>query len=401
MKLDKNLGARLVRSQEGTISPKLPVTESSSPPAREAAHEVRAVSGAGREPVHDLQAQIASRLDPRLELLRQAKVAEELGSRFVASVLNAAYRQLHKAPATEALITGWQGDPSAAAVAMRLNAALHLLARRAASPALTALYQGRHDNFDSAIGMALASHDRLIVAAMAHPTQTNEVGRAAALLSALLTVRRQFELPFELLEMGSSSGLNLNLGRYAYDLGGLKAGDQESSVKIRPQWRGNAPSFNSEIIIQSARGVDLNPLDPADPVTAERLMSYVWADQPVRRTRLAAALRLAQIYRPCVDRGNAAEWLAKQLLAPQGEVVRVVFHSMALQYFSPQNKSAVHDAIMAAATRATARQPLARISFEWNADRTAVDLTLSVWPGNETRILAQCEPYGGWIDWSG
>lgn len=335
------------------------------------------------------------------ELGRQAMVARNLGSPFVAAVLEAGERQLHRAPMTARLIAGWPQSPSAAALAMRFNAALHALARREILPVLTALYKGEHDEFDHAIGRALATQDGFIATWMRDTPQTNEVGRAAAICAALMAVQRNMGLPFELLELGSSCGLNLNLARYAYELGGLGAGVAGSPVRIAPVWRGERPVI-APFEVVAARGVDLNPLDAGDAMTRERLLAYVWADQPARARRLEQALELARRHPPLVDRGEALPWIVRQLEVPQqAGRCRTVFHSMVLQYLSDHDRRAVIGAIRAAGERATVEKPLAWISFEWTSLRDEVQLILTCWPDGERRILATCHAYGNWIDWQG
>jgi hypothetical protein len=335
------------------------------------------------------------------ELRRQAKVARDLGSPFVAAVLEAAQRQLARAPRTATLIAEWPADPSAAALAMRLNAALHALARRGDPARLQALYAGEHDDFDGAIGAVLASEDAFIAEWMLHTPQTNEVGRAAALIAALMVAQRRFGLPFELLELGSSCGLNLNLARYAYDLGGVAAGDPDSPVHVAPRWHGPAP-VAAPVDVVAARGVDLNPLDAGDGPTRERLLSFIWADQPSRARRLEQALGLAEQYRPRIDRGHAKPWLAERLAESQQEGrCRVVFHSMVLQYMTAEERAVIVGSIRSAGTRADARRPLAWISFEWTPTRSEVQLKLTCWPSGEARLLATCHAYGNWVAWRG
>lgn len=335
----------------------------------------------------------------RGELRRQARVARELGSPFVAAVLEAGHRQLGRAPLTADFIASWQHDPSAAALAMRFNSALHAVARRGASPALSALYQGEHDDFDGAIAAALAAEDDFIAEWMHDTPQTNEVARAGAVAAALMVARRELGHPFELLEMGASCGLNLNLARYSYNLGGVLAGLPDSSIRIAPDWRG-APPVSAPIEVVGARGVDLNPLDAGDEATRERLLSYVWADQCGRARRLEQALALARMHPPRVDRGNAAIWLSEQLAAQQKSgVCRVVFHSMVLQYLTAEERQRVAGQIREAGERATAERPLAWISLEWTPTRSDVQLSLTCWPSGERHLLATCHPYGDWIDW--
>ncbi|WP_422055663.1 DUF2332 domain-containing protein [Sphingomonas sp.] len=342
-----------------------------------------------------------TRVGSQGELRRQSQVTRGLGSDFVASVLEAGDRQLHRAPRTAALIDGWPADPSAAALAMRFNAALHALARRGDVADLSALYQRDHDDFDRAIGTALATHDRFIVGWMHAPTQTNEVARAAGFAAALMALRVRTEMPVELLEIGSSCGLNLNLARYRYALGDLVAGALDSPVRIAPQWRGINP-VAAPIEVVAARGVDLNPLDAQDRAARERLLSFVWADQPRRIERLKAALRIARAHPPTLMRGDATAWLPDQLARPQADgVCRVVFHSMVLQYLDPAARNSVIDAIHAAGARAHAARPLAWLSLEWTPGRERVELALTCWPDGARRVLATCHPYGEWFDWHG
>jgi hypothetical protein len=335
------------------------------------------------------------------ELWRQAEVARNLGSPFVGAVLEAGQRQLHRAPRTAEIIAGWRRDPSAAALAMRFNAALHALARRGAPPVLQALYRREHEDFEGAVGEALAGADDFIAEWMHHTPQTNEVGRAAAIGAALMEVGQRFGLPFELFEIGSSCGLNLNLHRYDYDLAGTFPGIPGSPVKIAPEWRGEPPRV-APLEVLRARGVDLNPLDPNDATTCERLLSFVWADQPHRAARLEEALAMARQHPPALERGNAIPWIAARLAEPQeAGVCRAVFHSMFIQYLDVQDRRAIIESIHAAGDRATLDRPLAWISLEWTLTRSEVQLSLTCWPSGETRLLATCHPYGEWIDWRG
>lgn len=334
------------------------------------------------------------------ELGRMARVAADMGAPFIAAILDAGRRQLWRAPRTEATILGWIGDPRTAAVAMRFNAALHFLARRGTPPTLAALYRGDHQDFDGAIGEALAEQDDLVAGFLSRTPQTNEVGRAAAIVAALLAVRQQFGLPFELIEIGSSCGLNLNLDRYAYHLGGVLVGDGESPVQIAPRWTGPAP-VPAPLEIVAARGVDLNPLDPHDPATCERLKAYIWADQPWRIQRLEQALVLARRHPPRLDQGDATTWLTAQLARPQPDgVCRIVMHSMVWQYLQPEHRTALAARIHAAGRPARVETPLAWIGLEWTEARDEVHLSLEVFPGDgQRRVLATCHPYGNALHW--
>jgi hypothetical protein len=334
------------------------------------------------------------------DLIRQANICRQLGSPFVADVLEAAYRHLLAGPKTASVLAGWPGNPAAAALSLRLNAAFHAIARNNELASLSALYRGDHRDFDDAIAEALHLKDDVIAEWLGHPTQTNEVGRAAAFFAALVWLRARSDREFELLELGSSSGLNLNMARYGYLLGGVPAGDATSPIQLQPDWRGSPLRVAAEPVIRSARGVDLRPLDPTDAATRDRLLAYVWADQPTRIRRLERALALAREARPLVDRANATTWLRDKLRAPQEKGrARIVIHSMVMQYCSKEDRASLARTLRLAGSRATVDRPIARIGFEWTPDRRQVHLNLTSWPGGTTALLAICHPYGDWIDW--
>jgi hypothetical protein len=344
---------------------------------------------------------IADALPTRGPLRRQAEAVRAMGSTFVAAVLEAGERQLHRAPRTAALIAAWPRDVAADALAMRFNAALHAVARGGTIATLTELYRDQAGDFDRVIGEALEIADDVIVEWMRDPPQTNEVGRTAAIMAALMVVRAHHDMPCELRELGASAGLNLNLDRYAYDLGGRVVGTAGSPVRVAPEWRGPPPCVHPVEIV-SARGVDLRPLDVTDAAACARLMAYIWADQHDRSERLAEALAIAQARPPQVDTGDIAVWLPEQLAAAQPDgCCRVVVHSMALQYLDPARRQTVETAFRDAGARATATRPLARVAFEWTPARDAVHLSLTVWPDGRTHHLATCHAYGAWIDWHG
>ena len=208
-------------------------------------------------------------------------------------------------------------------------------------------------------------------------------------------------MPFQLLELGASCGLNLNLARYAYRLGSVSAGDPTSAVRIAPQWRGADPP-SSAVSVVAARGVDLNPLSASDPTHRERLLAFTWVDQPARLDRLVAALEVAVAHPPEVHHGEAKLWLERRLAERQPEgVCRAVVHTMFLQYLTDHDRHEIAAMLATAGAKATAERPLVEIGFEWTSDRREVQLRCSRWPTGESTVLATCHPYGDWMEWHG
>jgi hypothetical protein len=344
-------------------------------------------------------------------LCAQAARIAVLGSPFVSHLVEAAWRALDRAPALALMLDSWPGDFGADAVALRLASALHALALRGTPPRLAALFAAREGDFDSVVGEALAQQEKFIIAWMARPTQTNEVARSAALMAALLTLDAERAMPVDLLELGASAGLNLNVAHYRFILGDTACGPADSPLQLAPDWQGGSPP-QGRIAVASARGVDLAPINCCDPAAALRMQAYVWPDKPGRLVHLSAAQQIARVHPPQVDRGNAATWLRQRLALPQARGTRrVIFHSMVMQYLSAGERGAIAQSIIRAGALATPDNPLAWIALEWTPDRRAVMLHATHWGGGmagqggtsdgcgSTRALARCDPYGEWLAW--
>ncbi len=128
-------------------------------------------------------------------------------------------------------------------------------------------------------------------------TQTNEVGRCTALLPALTVVHRRAGRPLALVDLGASAGLNLLFDRYTYRYhpggpAGAPGSPVELDCRVRtgqlPEGLGTPPPP-----VVGRLGLDLSPLDPADPDDARWLLACMWPDDLPRFRRLRAALDLA------------------------------------------------------------------------------------------------------------
>ncbi|RZJ95402.1 MAG: DUF2332 family protein [Brevundimonas sp.] len=307
-------------------------------------------------------------------------------------------------------VLNWPGNPEhdVDALPLRLMGGLHDLARSGRRERLSALYAALGEGFGddaawSVLDGALAEEAEWLSPWLDGPPQTNEVARSAGLMGGLLILSRTYGLPFALYELGASAGLNTVLDRYAFDLGGVAAGDASSPLTIAPEWRG-APPPSAEVRVVRRGAVDRAPMDPADPLTRRRLSAYVWADQAARLERLDKALTIAAAQDTRVETGDAADWLERQLdPAPEPGVCRVVVHTIAYQYFSPDSQARVRGRIEAAGARALPDAPVAwlRLEAEGGAFQRRPVLRLTAWPGLEDRVLAVVHPHGEWFDWRG
>lgn len=298
-------------------------------------------------------------------------------------------------------LRGWPGDPRAAAdaVPLRLCGGLHELVRSGRLPQLAAFYPpyppAAADRMGSALDQAFSRPG--LASWLDGPPQTNEVGRSAALMAGLLTFVARFPLPIDLLELGASAGLNLQLDRFCFRLGGRHIGDALSPLRITPEWHGPPPPA-ATLELASRAGVDRSPLDPRRD--GERLLAYVWADQIGRIEQLEAALSIARAHPLTVEVGDAADWVEGRLARPQNEGLgRVIMHSIVFQYLSPKRQAWVTRAIQRAGAQATETRPLGWLRFERDGPDRDAYLRLRTWPGANEQLLARSHPHGASISW--
>jgi len=299
-------------------------------------------------------------------------------------------------------ILDWPGEPVADALALQLVGGLHALHRANVDPALSAVFAGAETGptrIVATLKAALIAHDPALLPWLDGPPQTNEAGRSAGLMTGLLHLATRYGPKFEVLEIGSSAGLNLLIDRYRFNLGGVMAGPAESPVTIRPEWRGETPP-DLVVEIESARGVDIHPLDLADPAAGIRLATYVWVDAVKRQARLAAAIAMVREGGVDLVEGDAADWVEAQLAEPQPEgVTRVLMHSVVWQYLPPASRERIRVAMEEAGARATLDRPLGWVMMEPNRDLHRHEVRVRGWPGDRAmELVALTHAHGAWVE---
>ncbi|MCW3848142.1 DUF2332 domain-containing protein [Sphingomonas sp. LB-2] len=297
---------------------------------------------------------------------------------------------------TGARVLDWDGEPTRDALPLRLIGGLHALVRAGADTELASVFAGNVSA--EALNRVLVRHDAALLPWLVGPPQTNEPGRSGALIVGLLEIARRHGPRIEIIEIGSSGGLNLLIGRYRFDLGGAMLGPEESPVKIAPEWRGNTPAIPT-IEIVSARGCDIQPLDVTDPAVEARLAAYVWAEKPERLARLENAIGMIRERGIDLVASDAAPWVEARLAEPQeAGVTRVLMHSVVWQYLPDESQQRIRAAMAEAGERATAERPLAWVTME--PDRALGEQVISVksWPGHgEWDVVATAHAHAAWV----
>lgn len=232
-------------------------------------------------------------------------------------------------------------------------------------------------------------------------TQTQVVRRCTCLLPAFGQVHREAGAPLALIDVGASAGLNLNFDRYAYRYlrdGSevLRWGRGVAQVELEADLRGpgTLPAPPREIPVARRDGIDLNPIDLADPDELLWLRALIWPEHVERHAQLVdAAAELG--HSPIgLHRGDASRDLPHLLERVPDETALVVYSTIAM-YQIPRDGRQQITAALEARSR---ERPVWRVALE-GVHPPSLTLTRYRSGSGETELLARASPHGWWIEW--
>jgi len=234
--------------------------------------------------------------------------------------------------------------------------------------------------------------------------QTNEPQRCFALLPVFLTIARISAKPLDLLELGTSGGLNLFWDQYQYCYREGRWGKRTAALELAGEETAGAtvPTdlLQQRIEVQHRRGIDLDPIDVRSIEGVRYLESFLLGDD-VRIERLRRAAAVVRQNPPELIRGDYLERLPEQLTHRNGDALTVVFQTISTIYL-PVDRRRVLNEIVEDAGR---KIPLAWISTptpeEHRERRGDYPLELMIWPGGEKRTVARMSNSGDCLQWIG
>lgn len=241
-------------------------------------------------------------------------------------------------------------------------------------------------------------------------TQTNEVGRSAALLPAVAETAGSAG-PVALVDLGTSAGLNLLMDRWSYTWRterGEVVLPGEPTVQVSCDVLGPATLPTSRPAIDWRLGIDRSPADVRDPDDVDWLLACVWPEEVGRFERLRAALDVARSDPPAVRAGDVVDDLAATVAAVPDDLHPVLVTSWVLNYLPDARQRAfvrtVEDLgterdltlVSLESARRTARLP-------WPASVAGLDVTIvGVFRWRDGRLEAAApataHPHGWWMD---
>ena len=234
-----------------------------------------------------------------------------------------------------------------------------------------------------------------------HRTQTQVVRRCTCLLPVLALVYREAAAPLALIDVGASAGLNLNFDRYAYRY--LRAGREvlrwgrdAARVELEADLRGpgTLPEPPLEIPVASRDGIDVNPIDLADPDELLWLRALIWPEHMERHGQLvdaAAELKASPIR---LHRGDATRDLPHLLERVPAEVALVVYSTIALYQIPREGRRRIAEAL----AECSRGRPVWQVALEGDHP-PSLTLTRYLEGSGQTELLARTSPHGWWIEW--
>jgi hypothetical protein len=332
----------------------------------------------------------------------QAEGCAALGSPLYAVLLQRVADDIASGGPAYDVLRGHEDDPGPSALALRLMGGVHRLVLERRAPALALTYPsvggtGDPDAAWAALRPVLAEFAEELRASLGQPPQTNEVGRAAALVGGLLRVAAADARPLRLVEIGTSAGLNLRADRFRIELAdGRAVGPAESPVVLTDAWHGGLPPLDRALVVVERTGCDLAPVDPTTTEGRLLLTSYVWPDQLARLERLRGALELAREVPATVVASGAADFLDGIEL--REGTTTVVWHSVMWQYLDAAERARVAARLDELGAHASDRAGFAHLALEPRRQTPGAAheflVVLRTWPGAEERVLGRAEPHG-------
>lgn len=344
---------------------------------------------------------------PRERLTRQfrsqADWCARLGSALYEDLLLKTADDIEREGPTWAVISGLEGSPTSSAPALRFMGAVHRLVLQGKAGELARFYPsaGGTDDGDAwpAFVATVEQHHDELIGSQVRGVQTNEVGRATALVCGFLVGARDTGFPLRVLETGASAGLNLRWDHFLYEARGQKWGPEDSSVRLC-DYNSEVPlPFDVSASVIERAGCDINPLDVTTDEGRLTLLAYVWPDQVHRIRLLKGAMEIAKRVPVTVEKAGAAAWIEARLRDLPDGVATVVYHSIFFQYMPKEEGDAFVAAIESAGERATATAPLAWLRFEPGGAQA--ETRLKMWPGGEDRSIATSSFHGAAVRYLG
>jgi len=240
-------------------------------------------------------------------------------------------------------------------------------------------------------------HDKKIMEILqTRLVQTNEVGRCGYLYPCFSYMYEQIGKPLAIIEIGTSSGLQLLWDQYRYSYGGSQTyGNQLSSIQItsacrgksKPRLRLTSPPVTHRI------GIDLHVNDLMNPEDYLWLQSLIWPEHHDRRAIFKQASQIVSKHQLDLIEGNGVELLADSARKIPESSTICVFHTHVANQIPEQEK---HELQATIKELGQSRDIYHLYNNMWDADLHLDSFTNGV---EQKRRVGTTDGHGKWFTW--
>ena len=235
-------------------------------------------------------------------------------------------------------------------------------------------------------------------------TQTCVVHRSAVILPAIASLPRVRAADGRVgfLEIGPSAGLNLRLDRYRYAYHGHAGSVSWGATDARPvlecELRGEfVPPMPEKLDVVARRGLELAPIDLADPLALRWLRALIWPEHIERVKLMEEALAVAAEVPVVIEAGDATKDIEAAIQRLPTDAPRVVFATHAVYQMSEEGVLAMTEGVAAASHEV----PVDFIIMESDGSGASQIEWLAFEAGALVgrKVVARSDSHGRWLAW--
>ncbi len=227
--------------------------------------------------------------------------------------------------------------------------------------------------------------------------QTNEVRRCAYLYPSFCYIYDQVKKPLALIEIGTSSGLQLLWDQYSYSYGtGITYGNLKSGVHITSEIRGSFSPLllNTSPPVSDRIGVDLHVNDVLNPEDMKWLQALIWPEHRERRELLIQASQCAEQTPVRLIEGDGVAMLPQLCDQISPDSLICVFHTHVANQIPAEGKKRLMDTIQEIGNT----RDIAHLYNNINDGDLHLDYILNKKVHNHT--IGATEGHGKWFEWN-
>jgi len=230
--------------------------------------------------------------------------------------------------------------------------------------------------------------------------QTNEVGRCSYLYPAFCYIYEKIKRPLALIEIGTSSGLQLLWDKYCYSYNSNEEvyGEALSDLIIKSEMKGVRPPviLKQSPQVTSRIGIDLHINDLYNPDDYLWLKSLIWPEHTQRISSFESASKCLKLQPLELIEGDGVKLLTEiALKIPQDSVI-CVFHTHVANQMPEESKYELLERIKIIGQE---RDIFHLYNNMWDLGLIHLEYYLGGKAYSET--LAETDGHGRWFKWKG